>query len=824
MFKLAARLAWRDWRGGELQLLLVALLLAITSLTSISLFTARVQQAMVAEGASLLAADLRLNGSTVIEPQWQDWADERNLQQAQIHSFQGMLFSELGMQLSGIKAVTDLYPLKGQLQVSQQAFGLATPATKGPQPGELWLDSRLLASLNVEVGDTVDVGETSLQLTQVLIAEPDQGSGFAGFAPRAMMHLDDLASTKAVQEGSRISRSWLLTGDPIQLQALRDQVQPHLLKAQGWQTPDDANNSLASTLERAEQFLLLAGSLTVILAGIALVLSARRYSLRQAKHVSLLKCLGLKPAQLRWLYLTQMLLLALAAMLLSLPLAWLLHTGLLSLLSDYIQVSGSLPLEPFMLGAATGLLCLLAFVMPAMLGLAKVAPAQALRQSAARNKQPMSHWAIGFVAMLGLVYWHSQSWMITLGLVAAIAVLAILLWLVSHGILWLAARWRHRLGQAGKLGIANLQRRKSQNSSQIMIFALALMLLFTLLGVRNFLLSDWQQRLQVETPNVFMLNIFGEQRETLNQFVKDESINDDGLNFYPMVRGRLVYPNPKDIIKQMGNAPGPRPDRERNLTWSTKLPKDNEVVAGSWWPQQHQDLQVSVEQEYAVDYGWKLGDTLIYNVAGIEHKATISNLREVEWGGLQPNFFLIFSKPLTEPYSTTYLASMYVAEDKRPQLSEVLRAHPTISMIDVDQIVKQVQKVVAQLTLAVESILFLILIAGVLVLVASVQASRDERMHESAILRTIGASRSLIQRLLLVEYVTMGAIAGVLAGAGSETLLGVLQTQLFDLPMQWHWELWLLAPLSGAMIIGITGWWFNRKVTQAPPLRTLRQL
>ena len=215
---------------------------------------------------------------------------------------------------------------------------------------------------------------------------------------------------------------------------------------------------------------------------------------------------------------------------------------------------------------------------------------------------------------------------------------------------------------------------------------------------------------------------------------------------------------------------------------------------------------------------------MIYNVAGIEHKATISNLREVEWGGLQPNFFLIFSKPLTEPYSTTYLASMYVAEDKRPQLSEVLRAHPTISMIDVDQIVKQVQKVVAQLTLAVESILFLILIAGVLVLVASVQASRDERMHESAILRTIGASRSLIQRLLLVEYVTMGAIAGVLAGAGSETLLGVLQTQLFDLPMQWHWELWLLAPLSGAMIIGITGWWFNRKVTQAPPLRTLRQL
>ncbi|MDP6967840.1 MAG: FtsX-like permease family protein [Gammaproteobacteria bacterium] len=824
MFKLAARLAWRDWRGGELQLLLVALLLAITSLTSISLFTTQVQQAMVAEGASLLAADLRLNGSAKIAPQWQQLATERNLQQAQVHSFQGMLFNDELMQLASIKAVSDQYPLKGQLQVSQQAFGIATATQQGPKSGELWLDSRLLASLDAKVGDQIDVGEATLTLTQVLISEPDQSGGFAGFAPRAMMHLNDLSATQAVQTGSRINRSWLLAGSAQQLQDLRQTVTPMLYQAQRWQTPDDANDNLSDTLERAEQFLLLAGSLTVILAGVALVLSARRYSLRQANHVALLKCLGLRPRQLRWLYLTQMLLLALAALLLSLPLAWLLYTGLLALLADYIQAPTGLPLQPFVLGGLTGLLCLLTFVMPPMLGLAKVAPAQALRQAVARSAQPISHLMIGFMATLGLVYWHSQSWLITLGLIAAIGGLLGLLWVLSRSILWLTARMRQYLGQAGKLGIANLHRRRRQNSMQMMIFALALMLLFSLLGVRNFLLSDWQQRLQSGIPNVFMLNIFGEQRDQLDMFVVSNGINNNGLNFYPMTRGRLIYPDPQALSELTRDQPGPRADRERNLTWSQNLPADNDIVAGNWWRADDTDLQVSVELDYATRYGWQLGDQLVYNVAGIEHSATITSLRKVEWGGLQPNFFLIFSKPLTDPYSTTYLASMYVAPEHRPQLSALLRAHPTISMIDVDQILKQVQKVVAQLSMAVESILLLILAAGILVLVASVQASRDERMHESAILRALGANKILIQKMLLIEYITMGIIAGLLASAGAEILLGVLQTRLFDLPLQWHWELWLLAPTSGALLIGLAGWWFNRRVVQAPPLRTLRQI
>ena len=824
MLKLATKLAWRDWRGGELYLLMMALILAITSLSSISLFTARVQQTMVSESAVFLAADLRLNGSAAIQPQWQTLAREYDVEQALVQTFQGMLFSNDGMQLASVKAVTDNYPLKGSLKTSEQAFGTAQTTLLGPKSGELWLDSRLMASLNTELGDSVDVGEAALTVTKVLISEPDQAGGFAGFAPRAMINMADFAATEAVKPGSRISRSWLLSGDQEALQIIQQSVQPELQVGQAWLTPDGANNRLGDTLARAEQFLLLAGSLTVMLAGVALVLSARRYSLRQANHVALLKCLGLKPRQLRFLYMMQMLMLGLLAILLSLPLSWLLHLGLLNLISDYLQVSGAAPLFPFILGAATGLLCLLAFVMPSMLDLSKVTPAQALHQSLARHSQPARHWVIGFVAMLGLVYWQSQSVLITGGLMAAVAVLSLSLLLLTRLILIVAGHYKYILGHAGKLGLANLQRRSKQNGAQIMIFALSLMLLFSLLGVRNFLIDDWQQRLEEDTPNIFLLNIFGEQRQAINQFVIDQDINEEGLSLFPMTRGRLIYPDPKVMDEQTKDRPGPPAGRERNLSWSETFPENNILVAGNWWTPETQELQVSVELDYAERFGWKVGDRLVYSVAGIEHDAVIANLRAVDWGGLQPNFFLIFSKPLTDEYSTTYLASMYVSDEKRPQLSELLRQQATISVIDVEQILAQVQKVVGQLSMAVESILLLLLLAGILVLLASVQASHHERLQESAILRTLGAHVGLVRNILLVEYVTMGIIAGFLAGLGAETLLAVVQTQVFDLPFAWHWELWLLAPICGAVIIGATGWWFNRKVVTAPPLRILRQL
>ena len=814
MLKLAARLAWRDWRGGELSLLFVALILAITSVTSISLFTHQVKQSMVAQGANLIAADLRLTGSQPISEDWRIKADNLSLQQAQVSQFQAMVFAQEGMQLASIKAVSDSYPLRGELSVGKAAFDLGTVIAQGPKRGEIWPDSRLLSSLNARLNDTIDVGQLSLKISHILITEPDQASGFSSFAPRAMMHLQDLAATAAVQTGSRIKHRWLLAGQADALTGLQASITPLLAPGQKWQSPNDGNANVAATLDKAEQFLLLAGSLAVVLAGVALSLSARRYSLRQAKHVALLKCLGLKPKQLRLLYFSQMILLALLALLISLPLAWGLYQALLWVVADYIQGASLIPpLEPFILGAGTGTLCLLAFVLPPMLALAKVAPAEVLRQSSSQSKTNKTHLAIGFSAVIALVYWHSQSVLISGALIIGVAIILLLLALLASQLIKAGNKIRPYLSQGGKIGLANLARRKHQNSLQVAIFGLALMLLFSLISVRSFLINDWQQQLKQDTPNLFLFNIYQQQRQSLLDSMEEQGLTTQALTFFPIARARLTEPK---LQSRRGS-------RELNLTWSPDLPIGNSISGGQWWNDGATGLEVSVESDYARDMGLSLGQELTFNIAGIEKKAVLSNLRDVDWSSMQPNFFFVFSEPLVEANSASYMASVYIAPADRPKLGPLLRQQPTISMLDVDQILQQVQRVVAQLSLAVESILVMVLGAGVLVLVASIQASIDERRHESAILRTLGASKALIRRILWVEYASLGFVAGLIAGLGAEALVAVLQQQLFQMPMQLHWPLWVLTPFTGMIIIGACGWWFNRTVVTAPPLRTLQQ-
>ncbi|MFT5929971.1 MAG: putative ABC transport system permease protein [Oceanospirillaceae bacterium] len=819
MFKLAARLAWRDWRGGELSLLFVALILAITSVTSISLFTHQVKQSMVAQGADLIAADLRLNSSQPAPELWLAKAQALSLQQAQVSQFQAMVFADQGMQLARIKAVSKNYPLRGEISVGNAAFVLGNAIKHGPKQGEIWPDSRLLASLNATLKDTIDVGQLSLTITKILISAPDQASGFSSFAPTAMINLNDLEATEAVQTGSRVTHLWLLAGPTSALNSLKKRLSPLLTSNHKWQSPTDGNANMAATLDKAEQFLLLAGSLAVVLAGVALSLSARRYSLRQAKHVALLKCLGLKPNQLRLLYLSQMILLALLALLISLPLAWGLYQGLLLLVTDYIQASSMIPpLAPFILGTATGTLCLLAFVLPPMLALAKVAPAEVLRQSSSQSKTNIGHLTIGFSAVIALVYWHSQSLLISSALIIGVAIILILLALIANLLIKLGNRLRPYLGQGGKIGLANLSRRKHQNSLQVAIFGLALMLLFSLISVRSFLIEDWQQQLKKDTPNLFLFNIYQQQRDSLIDSMEQQGLTTKALTFFPIARARLTDPK----------VDNPRGDRELNLTWSQSLPAGNSISAGQWWDHANENagasqLEVSVELDYAQDIGLTLGQSLTFNVAGIQHKAILSNLRKVDWSSMQPNFFFVFSQPLVEANSASYMASVYIAPQDRSKLGPLLRQQPTISMLDVDQILQQVQRVVAQLSLAVESILVMVLGAGILVLVASIQASIDERRHESAILRTLGASKALIRSILLVEYASLGFVAGFIAGVSAEALVAVLQNQLFQMPLQFHWPLWVLTPFTGMLIIGACGWWFNRTVVTSPPLRTLRQ-
>ncbi|NCF44785.1 MAG: FtsX-like permease family protein, partial [Proteobacteria bacterium] len=362
--KLVARMAWRDVRSGEMGLLLVALLVAVGTVTAISLFVDRLQSALLAESSNFLAADRQISSSQAIPPDFVQQAQLRGLNTAQTLVFPSMVFAGDLNQLVSVKAVDTEYPLRGELIVGDEPFQRGAPTNSIPAPGTVWLDSRLFPAMNLSLGDTVEVGMAELQVARVLVAEPDRGGSFFDLGPRLLMNMQDVGATEVVQPGSRLSYRLLLAGDDSQLQDLRESLplKPNF----AWISVRESSPRIGRALDRAESFLLLGGLLGVLLAGIAVGLSAHRYAQRHFDHVGVLKTLGATPAQILRGFMSLLLLVGLAAILMGLAAGSLVHIAIVEILASLIAVELPVPtLRPFLLGSATGLICALAFAMPA---------------------------------------------------------------------------------------------------------------------------------------------------------------------------------------------------------------------------------------------------------------------------------------------------------------------------------------------------------------------------------------------------------------------------------------------------------------------------
>lgn len=823
--RLALRLLWRDWRAGELNVLVVALLVAVTTVTGIGLFSDRIQGSILDEAGSLLAADARISGSRPIPVEWISDADELGLETAQVVSFQSMAFApEGGLQLSSVKAVSSTYPLKGEVEIAQELFVPGQKVRSGPEPGEAWVNARLLAALGMQVGDVIGVGDGDFRVSQVLVAEPDSSTGGLGFSPKVMIHLDDVDQTGAVQVGSRVRYRLLLAGDT---ESYYEQWKPQQGEHHRWRNVTDANEQVTETLERADSFLLLAGSLGVVLAGVALSLASRRFAHRQLSHVATLKTLGLTPNHVGRVYTGNLIALGLVVVSLGLLLGWGLHWAFLEL------AEGLLPrelvpatLRPLWVGAITGLICLMAFALPPVWVLRHTPPSRVLRSELEGGT--LQRWqttGIGAVAVFGLVYFYSRSLLITGVLLLAGLVAVIGVTLLARLLIGLARRLASSLGTTWRLGIASLHRHGQQNSFQIMIFAMALMLLFLLTLLRTSLLDEWQQQLPEGTPNHFAFNIFEQEKGDIEDYFSDNDI--ESTPFYPMMRGRLVEINDETMADRLARL---KPDgddyqRELNNTWSLELADDNEVVEGEWFePQDSAQQLISIEEDFARALDISIGDELTFSFGGQSLTAPVDNIRSVQWDSLTPNFYIIFSAPILDGAGAAYLTSFYLEADNKSLLVDLLQQYPTITVIEVDVILKQVQQIVAQVTRAIEFILALVLIAGLIVLIASVQATLDSRLQESAILRTLGARARLVQGALAIEFISLGALAGLLAAFGAEIALYFMQTELLGMAFSAHPLLFVAGPLVGAALIGLVGMLSTRKVVRVPPLTVLRSL
>ena len=824
------RLLWRDWKSGELRLLVAALIIAITTVSGIAIFVDRLQQALVVESSAFLAADRVVRGSNPVPEEWEARARDLGLDTARTLTFSSMLFVGDRSQLVSVKAVTSGYPLRGTLQIADASFVAGRETDRLPEAGEVWVDGRLLPALDMALTDLVSVGNADFRATQVLTSEPDRGGSFFDFGPRVLMRYADVEATGVIQPGSRLSYALLLRGSETALAAWRDEIGDRMNPNYSWIDIRTGNDAIGGALARGESFLLLGGLLAVILSGVAVALAAHRYSQRQHDPVAVLKTLGMTPKEIQQTYLSSLVVLGAIATVVGLTLGWVVQTLGLALLEDLVPVVLPPPgIRPFLVGGITGFVCLLAFALPPLLRLRGVSPLRVIRRDLAPDDASMAiAYVFGLLGSLLLLVWYADSLVLAGWLILGTFGTVIVLMGIAHLLLRTGRIVGMQAGSGWRLAFASLHRRRRQNSVQIVVFGIAIMLLLILFLLRTALLEEWRSQVPADAPNHFLLNIATTEVAPLTELLAEET--EGAAAFYPMTRGRIVAVNGRPTVDAESDE-RTRIGRERNLSWSWELPPGNRVVAGSWWregdagPDAHRADRgdVSLDADFAADLGLGVGDVLTFDIIDRRVEARIANLRSVDWDSMRPNFFIIASPLMMEDFPATWLTSFRLEEAQKPFLNRLLREFPTISVIEIDAIMAQVQRIVERVTLAVEVVLALVLLAGALVLIASIQSSMDERLREFGLLRALGAGRRRILGALVIEFAALGLFAGLLAVAGAEVTVWILQEQVFQLPGRLHPLLWLTGPLLGILLIGIIGTISTYRVVQTPPGIVLRE-
>ena len=871
LFGLALRLLWRDWRGGEIRLLFIALVMAVTSVTGIALFTDRLEKALILESANILAADRVLISRQPPPEAILDYAESLGLRTARILSFTSMAFSDSGNMLVAAKAVSSEYPLRGEVIIADEPFIRGFPIVSGPPPGEVWLESRALSALDIDVGDSVFVGEAELTVSKIIIAEPDrQQAGMLDNAgPRLMLSMDDVEQTNVVQVGSRVSYRALFAGEELEtLASFSEWISEEYPGEYRIRDVRDESEEISDALNKAESFLLLGSLFAVLLAGVAIALTAKRYAERHYDYVAILKTFGCTSNEIGVIYLAIQSVLVFISIIVGCVLGWLVHHVILRLLQAVITVD--LPaagFEPFVIGSLTAVICLLSFALPPLLALRATPPLRVLRKDLDQQKFGANvPYVFGIGGTIFLVYWYSQSLVLTTVLVTAVAGIALFLSAVSYLLLRSSGSVGMKAGSAWKLAMTAARRRRKQNVLQVMVFSVTIMSLLILTLLRTDLIDDWQGQLPENTPNHFMMNITESQINGIESFFAENGV--DSNAFYPLISARVIsvngeIPEPEEELNadeerssitedaqsedegsrydqarsELDAATGNSEEAEeqgqgqvqgrlgrRQVTWADDLPPDNLITDGAWWPEAVDAGYVSIEDEYA---GWldiEIGDRVEFEINQQTVFAEVSSFRSVRWDNMQPNFFIIFSPGTINHLGATFISTALMERDQKILLNDLVRLFPTMVVIEIDALIEQIQNIIAQVTSAIELISVLVLVCGALVLLACVNATLDERFHENAILRTLGAGKRLILSSLLIEFASIGALAGIIATIGAEGSLYYLQEEVFEQEFNVHYWVLVAGPLLGMVLIAGLGMNSTRQVVSTSPLNVLRKV
>jgi putative ABC transport system permease protein len=821
---LALRLLMRDWRAGELRVLAAALLIAVACVTAVAFFTDRIGQALQRQGAELLGADLRVVADHPIHDDWRSDASRLQLDSAEIRGFRSMVIEGEQVQLAEIKAAGEGYPLRGRLRISHEPFAQDEVTDTLPARGEVWVEPLLLQQFGISVGDDIGVGEARLRIGAVLRYEPDRSGDLFSIAPRVLMNLADLPATGLEQEGSRMRYALLLAGEPENVDAFRRDIAPRLTLGEHVEGVADARQEVRIALARAHQFLGLAAVVGVVLACAAIAMAARRFARRHLDTCAVMRCLGARQRQINTLFLSQMLTLGMVCGLLGSAIGFAAQAVLSDLLGQLLLVT--LPparFAPVLLGLAVALGGLLGFALPPILQLRNVPTLRVLRRELGGLRPAgVTSYLAGILGLAALVGWQAGELKLALAMLGGLAATALLLWLSAWGLIALLKRLPPRGDVAWRFGLANLTRRPGASVAQVMAFGVGIMVLLLLTVVRGDLLAVWAGRLPADAPNRFVINIQPEQLAEVENFFAQANL--PPAVFYPMVRGRLTAMNDKPVKPDnfIDDRARHLAEREFNLSWAAELQVDNDIVAGQWWGTNKQP-QFSVEEGIAKTLGIKLGERLTYDIAGAQVTAPVTSLRKVEWDSFRANFFVLAPPGVLERFPASYITSFYLPAEQAGRLDALVKRFPNLTVIDISAVMNQVRGIIERVSLAVQYVFLFTLAAGLTVLYAAIQSTLDERLHENAVLRALGARRRRLWWGLAAEFATLGALAGLLAAVLASGLGFALARWVLELDYLGNPWLWLLGLLGGGLGVGLAGTWGARQVVRSPPLVVLRQ-
>lgn len=823
----------RDWRAGELHILVLALIIAVSSITTVGFFADRVQLALSRESNRLLGADLLVIGDRPLPPHYTDKAEQLGLKTATMIRFPSMASKEENNLLTEIRAVSPGYPLRGELRLadiaSETAMEQITYAVQAiPARGTVWVDEKLMTGLAIAPGEELEVGATQMFVAAVIAREPDHSVGFVNLGPRLLMNADDLAATDLIQPGSRVTYQLLVAGKEERVAAFRSWAQAQLTPGQRVEGIRDSRPEIRAALERAEKFLSLAALASVVVAAAAVALAVRRFIQRHLDGCAIMRCLGASQATILRLYSYHLATLGLAASglgcLLGIAAQEFLSRWLAGLVETTLPWPSALPAAH---GLLSGMVLLLGFSLPPLLNLRRVPALRVLRRDIGKtNLHGLIGYAFGLLSLSILFVWEAGELrlgiLVMLGFMAAISIFALLGWMLIRLLLLV----RQQGTSAWRYGLANIRRRTIASVIQAIALGLGLMAMLVLTLIQNDLLRDWRTSLPPNTPNRFLINIQGDQLQPLAEFFARHDMEQPEM--YPMVRGRLLTINNRPVRvdeytdvrkKQLLN-------REFNLSWSEELQPDNEIVAGRWWPNEEDslDYELSIEDEVAKTIGVKLGDQLTFDIAGSPFTATITSLRKVDWDTFRVNFFVVTRPGALEAYPINYVTSFYLPPTHTGIMQELVKSFPNFLVIDVAIVIEQIQQMIVQVSNAIEFVFMFTLLAGLIVLYAAISATQDERIYEAAIFRTLGAKRRQLIRAWAAEFAILGALVGLFASAGATVLGYVIGKYALHVSYTfnpWIWGVGIVVGVVGVTIAGLLG---TRSTLSQPPLLTLRRI